>query len=365
MHAGGQGSLHVVVLDRYADSWFIADSSLRVYDGVQNLNDGEHSVGRKNLTLKQLERRRRWLRLVGIRGSTVRDWLPILIALLIPLVIFYGTTQITQEQANSEAKRAQQAQKIENQRAEAERELAEQRAQDEALQAYLDQMSVLLLEKNLRSSKEDSEVRTLARARTLTALGRLDLFRKTDVIQFLLEAKLVQEVEGKEPIIRLGDDDLDLSYMILGDANLDSADLSEADLTYVELGDANLRDADLRGADLSKAHLQYSDLSGADLRYADLTDAFLLQADLSGANLRYADLSKAALNDANLSGAYGWTEDQLSKAKTLEGATMPDGQTLKGHETPNRPTFKEWRKDNIFKEWLKDTEGGKEAGKKE
>jgi uncharacterized protein YjbI with pentapeptide repeats len=398
---------HVVVLHIYADSWFIADSSLRVYDAAQNLNDGERSVGRKNLTFKQLERRRRLLTWAGIRESTLRDWLPILIAAAIPILIFLGTRAITLQQTDLENQRATQAQKIENRRAEAERELAEQRAQDEALQAYLDQMSVLLLEKNLRGSEEDSEVRTLARARTLTALGRLDLFRKTDVIQFLLEAKLVQEVEGKEPIIRLGDDDLDLSYIILGDVNLDSADLSEADLNYAELGDANLRDADLRRADLSKAHLQYSDLSGADLRYADLSDAFLLEADLSGANLRNADLSKAGLNYADLSGAnlaftdlskadltyadlsgaYGWTEDQLSKAKTLEGATMPDGQTLKGHETPNRPTFKAWRKDNtfeewlkdkangpitfkewrkdkMFKEWLKDKEGGKEAGKK-
>ena len=54
-----------------------------------------------------------------------------------------------------------------------ERELAEQQAQNDSLQTYLDQMGMLLLEKDLRSSKEDSEVRTLARARTLTVLGRL------------------------------------------------------------------------------------------------------------------------------------------------------------------------------------------------
>jgi hypothetical protein len=36
----------------------------------------------------------------------------------------------------------------------------EQRAQDEALQAYLDQMSMLILEKDLRNSEVDSAVRT-------------------------------------------------------------------------------------------------------------------------------------------------------------------------------------------------------------
>ena len=51
-----------------------------------------------------------------------------------------------------------------------------QRAQDEALQAYLDQMGQLLLDKDrpLRRPEEDCEVRTLARARTLTILARLD-----------------------------------------------------------------------------------------------------------------------------------------------------------------------------------------------
>ena len=43
---------------------------------------------------------------------------------------------------------------IENQRAEAERELAEQRAQDEALQAYLNQMSQLMLERKLLEAEQ-------------------------------------------------------------------------------------------------------------------------------------------------------------------------------------------------------------------
>jgi hypothetical protein len=46
-------------------------------------------------------------------------------------------------------------------------------------------MSSLLLEKDLRKSEEDSEVRTLAWARTLTVLGRMDPSRKADVMQFL------------------------------------------------------------------------------------------------------------------------------------------------------------------------------------
>src|SRR5215207_5238883 len=122
--------------------------------------DREHS--------EQQTKQSRW----GFRGMTVRDWLQLLIVPFALVVIsFLFTAQQDQRQQRIEDERALQAQQIENQRAEAERELAEQRAQDEALQAYLDQMSTLLLEKNLRnsgSSEEESEVRILARARTLT-----------------------------------------------------------------------------------------------------------------------------------------------------------------------------------------------------
>jgi len=64
------------------------------------------------------------------------------------------------------------AQKIENQRAEAERELAEQRAQDEALQAYLDQMSQFMLDRKLLETEQGDPVHNLAQARTSTIILR-------------------------------------------------------------------------------------------------------------------------------------------------------------------------------------------------
>jgi hypothetical protein len=59
-------------------------------------------------------------------------------------------------------------------------------------------------------------------------LGRLDLSGKTALMQFLVEADLVQRVDGRDPII-----------------SLRGADLSDADLSGAILRDANLRDADL------------------------------------------------------------------------------------------------------------------------
>jgi hypothetical protein len=45
-----------------------------------------------------------------------------------------------------------------------------------------------------------------------------------------------------------------------------------------------------------------------------------------------------------MSSARGITEAQLRQAKSLAGATMPDGQTLKSDDNPDGATFEEWLK---------------------
>jgi uncharacterized protein YjbI with pentapeptide repeats len=316
--------------------------------------------------------KRLWAR-TGVGDKTLWDLLQLLVVPLALAVIgFWFAAQQDQRQ-----------QHIEKQRAEAERELAVQRAQDEALQAYLDQMSGLLLERDLRASEKGSEVRTLARARTLTVLPRLDGDRKGTVVQFLVEAELVQRGEGgREPIIRLGRADLSGAFLFeanLSGADLSGADLSKADLTGADLRDANLSCGDPRDftgycADLSGAYLDLADLSGANLNGASLNDASLTRADLSGAdlsngavlrnakltradlsgadlslsdlsdaNLTRADLSEAVLNgtdfsratliEADLTGANlqvaDITQKQLEQAGSLEGAIMPNGSAYR------------------------------------
>jgi hypothetical protein len=184
-------------------------------------------------------------------------------------------------------------------------EIAERRANDEALQAYLDKMTDLLVNHCLHKPPEDDDefradpVRTVAWARTKTGLRRLDGDGKGRVLRFLHEAGLIQK--GR-PRIR---------------------SLAKADLVK-----ASLRGSSLKGVDLRGVHLRQADLSGADLSGADLANA-----NLSEANLKNADLSGAIV-----------TREQLTAARSLEGATMPDGQILKSDKMPNRPTFDEWLK---------------------
>jgi Pentapeptide repeats (8 copies) len=166
--------------------------------------------------------KRLWAR-TGFGDKTLWDLLQLFI---VPVVLVGIGLLFEMQQAEREERRA-----------EAERKLAEQRAQDEALQAYPDQMSTLMLEKDLRNSEEDSEVRTLARARTLTVIRRVDTSRKGEIMQFLWEADLVHRVGGSAPVIDLGGADLsgaNLGFAFLSFADLREADLSRADLSWAK-----------------------------------------------------------------------------------------------------------------------------------
>jgi hypothetical protein len=194
-----------------------------------------------------------WIpRWTGLRGKTVWDWMDLLIVPLMLVALgFWITTQQDARQQQIENRRARQAQKIENQRAKAERELAEQRAQDEALQASLDQMSQLMLERKLLETEEGDPVHTLAQARTSTVILRLDAEHNDSVTRFLIDSGLAVSSEASARL------------------------LSEIALAHATLSDAHLPDADLSGANLSGG-----DLSKALLDNGDLSDAYLENANL-------------------------------------------------------------------------------------
>src|SRR5215203_6137030 len=259
-------------------------------------------------------------------GMMLRGWLPIVGALLVPFVIALGIWAIMW-----------QLDKLENQRAEAERELAEQQAQDEALQAYLDQMSQLILDRNLLEVEQGNPVHeqgdpvhTLAQALTSTAILRLDAEHNESVTHFLIHSGLAVRSEVSARLLRGST----LSHAKLSGAHLPDADLGDADLSGADLSNALLDNADL------VAHLTNADLSGASLIGADLRDANLFGADLSDANLISANLSDAILVNANLSGADGITNEELEQqADSLVGADMPNGQN-----------YEDWLKSKLRKE---------------
>jgi uncharacterized protein YjbI with pentapeptide repeats len=330
------------------------DSSVVRYDGGWNVKDEERSVWQTKPEREQKEEteQSRW----GFRGMTVRNWLELLI---VPLVLVGIGLLFEMQQAERQRATELRQQALEDQRAQAERELAEQRAQDEALQAYLDQMSQLILERKLLEAEHGDPVHTLAQARTSTVILRLDAEHNESVTRFLIDSGLALRnnpsgalLMGPEASARLlrgiALENATLSDAVLPDADLNIADLSGADLSnailiYANLSSATLIGADLSNANLYNANLSYTDLSKADLsgallQEADLIDAQLLKANLRRAELSGADLSKADLSNADLAGAKGITSEELEQQapRSLEGAIMPNGQK--------------------YEDWLKDRE---------
>jgi uncharacterized protein YjbI with pentapeptide repeats len=303
----------------------------------------------------------------GFETKTVWDWLELLI---IPVVLALGAFYLNRSERAVERQAAED-------RAKLEREIATDRQQEAALQAYLDRLAELLLNKDLRRT-ENEEVRNVARIRTLTVLRGLDPNRKVIVLRFLYESGLI----APDAIIDLRGADftgIDLEKAILPGivlegailyvSNLAKADLQGANLRHVDLIRAHLQHANLDKADLSIAALQgakmqgasligvkldFASLQGASLQNVHLTNASLQGAYLGGSHLdkaflkstnmqaanlggtdleqtylenvdlRDADLSGANLRNAYLAGAQV-SESQLSAASSLQGATMPNG----------------------------------------
>jgi hypothetical protein len=226
-------------------------------------------------------------------------------------------------------------QRIEDQRAESALTIQQQNAQDEALQAYLDQMTQLILDRKLLEAEQGDPLYTLAQARTSTVILRLDAEHNESVARFLINSGLAVSSEASahpEPnaVASAAPSDVfafpETSARLLREITLSHATLSDAYLPNADLSDAHLIEADLSGANLSGgAHLNDAILSGADLSGANLSGANLSGADLRETYLVETNLSDTDLSGANLRDARGVTDKQLLQAKTLEGATMPDG----------------------------------------
>lgn len=228
----------------------------------------------------------------GLKRMTFRDWMQVAaIPISVALLGLFGTFMtIFYNQQQNESGQEQHVHDI---------QITQDQQREAALQTYFDRMSDLILNGHLKTTT-DSEMRYVARTRTLNALSQLDGIRKGEIMRFLNDTDL----------IRAGSPIVDLS----------NADLSQADLVAI-----NLRDADLRNVSFVNANLQFAQMHASNLSNADLSQTNLNGADLSLTNLSNDDLSSANLKGTNLSQAKGLTMEQLHRAKSLQGTILPDG----------------------------------------
>ena len=112
------------------------------------------------------------------------------------------------------------------------------------------------------------------------------------------------------------------------------ADLSQTKLYNVRFDRAQAENVKLNGAQIRWSCMEEVDLTAADLRFlvsedSDLNSAVFEDADLSGARLYHtrvanAKFKNADLSSTDLSDALEIGKGQLEKARTTQGAKLPD-----------------------------------------
>lgn len=115
----------------------------------------------------------------GFKGNTFWDWLSLLIT---PVTIATVSTLFSYQQSQWSIA------------------ANERKRQEEALQAYFDHMSQLLLERDLLRTPPDSPVRAVAQARTVATLRQLGQEHRASMLRFLDEAGLTR---GDAPVLDL------------------------------------------------------------------------------------------------------------------------------------------------------------------
>jgi uncharacterized protein YjbI with pentapeptide repeats len=224
------------------------------------------------------------------RIKTFLGWFqfPVLFVLLLASVIWLHLQQTSLVSQLEQQQRATALQTAHSQQ------------QETLLINYINTISDLLVHDKLFTSATLDPARVAAQAQTLAVLKQLDPDYKGRLMGFLYTTRLINN-----------------DYRIL--------DLTGADLHGAHLSGFDLRDTYLVGANLSAADLRGSNLSYATLSYVNLAAANLTGANLSGSEMHNVNLTGTNLSDAYMKDAFNLGTTQFTAAKSLSGATMPNG----------------------------------------
>ena len=218
----------------------------------------------------RLVRGQPWANWTGFEKRALWNWMELLV---VPVVLAVGAYFFSRTERMAEREAA-------DKRAKRERDIAGDQVREVALQSYFDRMTELMIERKLRESAPQDEVRVIARVRTLTTLDQLDGFRRAMLLRFLHEAGLIK-LDGPVIVLRGAH---------LGRAMLHGVNLSECDLSDVNLREAQLMFLDMEKAKLFRVRLAEASLVRVKMKGVDLREANLVGASLAGVDLRDADL---------------------------------------------------------------------------
>ena len=249
-------------------------------------------------------------------GKPLWDWISLLGAPII-LTIFGFTIQGILKQQDERRRKLDES-------------INETYLQNEAIRQYLDQVMPLF-------SRIDSKENFIAiKVLTTTALKRLNLEKREEILFFLRSLRVLERSESRESIfsqsylkgIDFTGNNLsgaDLSDSAIEGRNFTGSNLSNVDFSNIKFDNLDfeninfegsnfsgttLINANFKDSNLSKANFSYSYINGANFDNTNLSGVifnhtqFSFEYDLlEDANLKGADLKNLDLQKANLSGA--------------------------------------------------------------
>ncbi len=282
----------------------ISENDANYLINTQTTSSNPPAVPKKREQKKVPTSRFKW---TGFADKTLWDWLNLVAILLVPIIIGVATLQVsvsTLQFTNQQNKTAL--------------DMTRDQQREAVLTHYMDDISNLLIDKDLRNAQKESPVQRVAIMKTASLQRRLDTRRNNELLHFIQDEDLLTwsshtiEKETHKGVISLAK--ANLSYTDLGNTDLSYKDLNHVDLSYANLNSVTWRDTDLSYANLNHANLMHAELFGADLPGTNLKNV-----DLSYADLFFTDLSQADLSQANI------TPKQLAQAKSLKDTILPDG----------------------------------------
>ncbi|CAF1446178.1 unnamed protein product [Didymodactylos carnosus] len=215
-------------------------------------------------------------------------------------------------------------------------QIADQQQKESILTNFVKEISELLLEKNFSLTQET--MARIVRPKALTAIRQLDPTRKSYLIQFLYESKLLS-TNGRQLPVDLTD--ADLNNLNLGNKMFKRlVGFSELYLPETSLINATFTSRILISSDFNNA-----DLTGANFSYSLLGFTNFRKAILDGVDFRYVAVPGVDFTKASMLGTK-ITEHQLSDALSISNAVLPKEFCINDVQQKERMKFCNYRKNS-------------------
>lgn len=256
------------------------------------------------------------------REKTLWDWMDLLIIPLALALIALIYKKITHDTD----------QRLKNERLKNEKDIALDQWRENTIRAYFDEIINLLTNYNdkYRDKTDDNNnpifdryLLFSIRMKTITTLRILDGDKKGLLLQFLYEAKLLDNNEHSVDLREADFSGANLRNINLENAKLEEINFENADLFNTKLINSNLRKANLQNTNLIQAKLDSAIFSDAKLEYADLANTHLYETNFERANLYRTNFENAIMISANFTAAEVHDSD-LTKAK-ITTITLTNG----------------------------------------